>query len=583
MTDAGCSGVFRFGDFEFDPRTGCLTRSGTKIRLRHQMATALSALLEHPGEAVMREDLQRRLWPGDVLVDFEINLNTIIARLREALGDSADHPRYIETLPKRGYRFLAPTASGAFPEPSPPRRARIVVLPFANAGGDPAEEYFVDSMTDEIITALCKISLEQLAVIARTTSLHYRNSDKDIAGISRELGVDYVVEGNVRRSDGRVAVNAQLIETAGQTHVFAGTYDADMSDVFGLHARVAGDIAAHIPSVSGLHAGGLSRNKPTEDLTAYQLYLQGRHHMYRLTPDRLRQAKECFEEAIARDPKFALALDALGELHWWTGFFGYAPPRQAGFVGLGAVLRALEIDPTLAETHTLLGQFRQKVDYNWPEVRREMMLALDMDPSSPLVRIRYAVSYLLPHAQLKEAVLQVEKALEVDPMSILARFWLSCFLWLDRDFDRGMKEAEFAASLDPGAYLPRYMIANIHRESGRLEEAITHQRLSLKLSGGQPQMHGWLGLALGLSGDTAGARAELQRIQEIAAKTYISPTCFVWAYVGLGEFDQALAWMDRAIEDRDSMIVPIKTYAFLDPLRADPRFSALLRKMNLET
>jgi hypothetical protein len=308
-----------------------------------------------------------------------------------------------------------------------------------------------------------------------------------------------------------VAVNVQLIETAGQTHVFAGTYDADVSDVFGLHARVPGDIAAHIPSVSGLHAGGLPRNKPTEDLTAYQLYLQGRHHMYRLTPDRLLKAKECFEEAIARDPRFALAYDALGELHWWTGFFGYAPPRQAGFVGLGAVLRALEIDPTLAETHTLLGQFRQKVDYNWPEVRREMMLALDMDPSSPLVRIRYAVSYLLPHAQLHEAVLQVEKALEVDPMSILARFWLSCFLWLDRDFDRGMKEAEFAA------------------------------------------------------------------------KAYISPTCFVWVYVGLGEFDQGLAWMDRAIDDRDSIIIPIKTYAFLDPLRADPRFSALLRKMNLGT
>jgi TolB-like protein/tetratricopeptide (TPR) repeat protein len=574
--------VIRFGEFEADLQAGCLFKQGVKVRLRQQVFAVLSALLEHAGEVVTREELQRRLWPGNAIVDFETDLNTIIARLREALGDSAEHPRYIETLPKRGYRFLMPAAEGAASEPVPERRVRLVVLPFTNAGGDPAEEYFSDTMTDEIITALCQVAPENLAVIARTTAMHYKNSEKDVVHIGRELGADYVVEGGVHRSGDRVAMNAQLIQASDQTHVFARKYEVEMGELFGLQSRIAEDVIAHIPSVSGLRVAGRARKKPTEDVMAYQLYLQGRHHMYKLTPDRLAKAKQCFEEAIARDPKFALAYDSLGEANWWTGFFGYVPPRQASFVGLGAVLRAVEIDPTLAETHTLLGQFRQKVDYNWAEVRREMMMAMEMDPSSPLVRIRYAVSYLLPHARLKEAISQVERALDFDPLSWLARFWLSCFLWLDRDYDRGMREARFVQELDPENYMPPLMIANIYREQGMFDEAIAHQRRAIQFSGGQPQMLGWLGLNLALSGNATEARSLLQRLQVITTKAYVAPSCFVWIYVGLGEFDEAFVWMERAIDDRDSIIIPIKTYAFFDPLRSDPRFAVLLRKMNLE-
>jgi len=304
--------VIHFGDFEADLQAGCLFKAGAKVKLRHQVFMVLAMLLEHAGEVVTREELQKRLWPGDVFVDFEIDLNTIIARLREALGDSAEHPRYVETLPKRGYRFLMPAAEGTASEPGPVHRVRLFVLPFSNLGGNPAEEYFSDSMTDEIITALCQVAPEPLAVIARTTSMHYKNSQKDVAQIGHELGVDYVLEGGVRRSDGHVAMNMQLIQTPDQTHVFARKYDVEMAELFSLQSRIAEDVIAHIPSLSGLRAGGRARKKPTEDLEAYQLYLQGRHHMYRLTPDRLAKAKQCFEDAIARDPKFALAYDALG-------------------------------------------------------------------------------------------------------------------------------------------------------------------------------------------------------------------------------------------------------------------------------
>jgi len=574
--------LVRFGDFEVDLQEGCLYKRGVKARLPRQLFLVLSTLLEHAGEVVTREELQKRLWPKDVFVDFEFNLNTLIARLREALGDSAEYPRYIETLPKRGYRFLA-TVSEYSPSPmAPPRRPRLVVLPFSHAGGDPAEDYLCEAMTDEIITALCQVAPDRLAVIARTTAMHYKNSNKDVAHIGRELGVDYVVEGGVRRGDDQVAMNVQLIQTSDQTHVFAGKYDGTMNDLFGLQTRIAEDIVTHIPSVPGLREGGQVRKKPSEDELACQCLLQGRSYLYKLTPDGTAKAKRCFEEAIARDPRFALAYDALGEVYWWMAFYGALPAKQASFIGLGNVLRALEIDPALGETHALLGQFRQKIDYNWPEVRREMTLALDLAPSSPLVRMRYAASDLLPHGQLEEAIAQVEVGLESDPLSFSLRGWLSVFLWLARDYDRAMQEGRLAEALDPKNYMSQYFIANAYRDSGRFEEGIVFQRRAVELSGGAPQMLGWLGLSLALGGNTAEAHALLQRLEAIAAKTYVPPTAFVWIHIGLGEFDEALAWIERAIDDRDPMIIPITTYPCLDPLRSDPRFQALVRKMNLE-
>jgi len=576
--------IIRFGEFEVDLQAGCLFKRGIKVRLREQVFVVLSMLLEHAGEVVTRKQLQRRLWPEDVFVDFEINLNTIIARLREALGDSAEHPRYIETLPKRGYRFLAAASECAASEVVPQRRIRIVVLPFSNVGGKPDEEYFSDAMTDELITALCQVAPEHLAVIARTTAMHYKHSEKDVARIGRELGVDYVVEGGVRRSDDQVAMNVQLIQTTDQTHVFARKYDARLPDVFNLQTRIAEDVAAHIPSVSGLLSGGRIRKKPTEDLQAYLLYRQGRHHMSKETLEGLDKAKQCFEEAIARDPRFALAYDALGELYWWTGFFGHLPPKQAYSVGLWAALKAIEIDPTLAETHSLLGQYRvrQKGVFNWPEVRREMTLAMDLDPSSPLVRMRYAVSWLLPHGRLEEGIAQLEHGLEFDPLSFFLHCWLSIFLWLARDYDRAMQEARYTERLDPESYTAQMIIGNICRESGMLQEAIAAHRRAVELSGGVAQMQGLLGLDMARSGNTAEARSLLQRLQATAIQAYVSPTSFAWIHLGLGEIDDAFVWMKRAINEGDAFIIPIKTYPFLDLLRADPRFPALLRKMNLE-
>jgi len=574
--------LVRFGEFKADLQARRLFKKGTEIRLRDQLFTVLAALLENAGETVPREELQKRLWPGDTVVDFELNLNTLIAKLRQALGDSAENPDYIETLTKRGYRFLADTSEEAADTPRPRRRFRLIVLPFLNASGDPAEDYLCDALTDEIITALCQVVPDHMAVIARSTAMHYKRGDKDLAAIGRELDLDYAVEGAVRLAGGRIALNIQLVQTADQTHVYAKKYDAEMSDLFGLQNRIAEEIVMHLPSGSGLREDDQVRKKPTEDAVAYQLYLQGRQHLYTMTPEGLKQAKMLFDEALGRDPTMALAHDGLGELYWWTGFFGYMPAKQASFLGLGAVLRAIEIDPGLGESHALLAQFRQKVDYNWAEVRREMTLALEMAPSSPMVRQRYAVSYLLPWGRLEEAIAQAEVGLEFDPLNWMLRNWLAVFLWLARDSDRALREGRYSDAINPEKWISQYIIANAYRIGGKFKEALAYQRRAVELSGGLPQMLGWLGLTLARSGDIAGGRAVLEQLLEIAGRTYVSPTSLVWAYIGVGELDQALVWMERAIEERDSMIIPIKTYAFLDPLRADPRFLALVRTMNLE-
>lgn len=582
------SHTVRFDCYEVDLPAGQLYKHGIRINLRDKSFQVLATLLEHAGEVVTREDLRRQLWCDDVFVDFDNNLNTAIARLREALGDTADHPRYIETLPRRGYRFLEHVSE-------PPRaaekqratRARMVVLPFLNLSGDPAQEYFSDAITDEIITGLAGVAPEQLAVIARTTAMHYKSTQKDVARIGRELSVDYVVEGGVHRSDHQVGINIQLIQVSDQSHLFARKYNTNLRDLFAVEGSIAQDITARIhltPSGDGTLAVSTFERiarKPTRDLAAYDAFIRGRYQLARWTPDGMAKAKQLFEEAIARDSRFALAYDGLAETYWWIGFLGMARPRDAFSAGVFAALRALEIDHTLAETHALLGMFRKELDYNWAEVQREMALALELDPVSPVVRFRYALSGPMPQGHLDEAVEHLERALESDPLSQLVRMWLGEMLYLGRHYEQVREQCQKMQELDPNYFLIYFELGEIGCELGAFDQAIAALQKGAALSGNAPFVLGWLGMALAKSGNTAAARDVLAGLHAAATQVYVPPTSFAWTHLGLGEIDETLRWMDRAIEERDAIIVPIKSYPFLDPLRSDLRFTALLRKMNL--
>jgi TolB-like protein/Tfp pilus assembly protein PilF len=577
--------IVRFDCYEVDLSAGQLYKHGIKISLRDKSFQVLVTLLEHPGEVVTREDLRRQLWREEVFVDFDNNLNTAVARLREALSDSADRPHFIETLPKRGYRFLENVSKAPkVAEEHPAKRARMVVLPFVNMSGDPTQEYFSDAMTDEMITALAGLAPEQLAVIARTTAMHYKGSHKDVSRIGRELSVDYVVEGGVRRTNGQVGINLQLIQTSDQTHLFARKYDCTLRDLFTVEDSIAHAIAAHIHIVPQLDKAQSAlvkpARKPTDDIAAYDAYIRGRYHLYK-TSEGYAKAKGFFEEAIARDPNFALAYDGLAEVYWWIGFMGFMRPKDAFSAGVFPALRAIEIDPTLGETHALVASFRKELDYNWPEVERETKLALELNPTSPIVRSR-TMSWLMPHGRLAEAVAELETALEYDPLNLHTRCWLAVMHWLARHYDRAVEQVQRVLEVDPNYPMGHFVLGQTRTMERKFEEAIPALRKAVELYGGAPMVMGWLGLALGQSANEAEARSLLERLHAIATQAYVPATSFALVHLALGEIDEAFTWLVRAIEERDPIIVPIKSYPFFDPLRNDPRFHALLRKMNLE-
>jgi len=464
-----------------------------------------------------------------------------------------------------------------------------VVLPFLNLGGDCGEEYFSDAMTDEIITAIAALSPEQLGVIARTTAMRYKGCRKNVEQIGHELTVDYVVEGTVRRPERQVGINVQLIQVSDQTHLFARKYAATLDDVFEMQRQVALDIAERIgiKAVSNtgacLAVGGRTVRKPTDNLAAYNEYIQARYLMGKTTAESLAAIKEHLEKAIACDPEFALAHDGLAEVYWYLGYWGFIRPREAFDAGIVHALRAIEIDNTRAETHALLGQFHKTIDYNWREVEREMALALRLDPSSPLVRLRCAVSWLMPQGRMEEAVAETEYALQLDPLSLFVRLARALMLLISYQHERALEAARQLLELDPAAYWAHLAMGSIYRDQGLLDKAIAAHRSAAQASGGTPAMLGWLGHTLALSGNTSEARALLQRLYRKAAGGYVPPTSFAWIHLGLGEIDAAFGWLNRAVEACDQLLMPIKSYRFLDSVRKDPRFAELLRKMNLES
>jgi len=453
----------------------------------------------------------------------------------------------------------------------------VAVLPFTNMSAEKEDEYFSDGLAEEVINALTKIP--GLRVMARTSSFAFRGREQDIREIGARLAVDNILEGSVRRVGSRIRVTAQLINVSDACHLWSERYEREITDVFAIQDEISQAIADKLRVGIGQERG--TARRPTGDLEAYNLFLQGRHHLSKWTPEGFARARSCFEQAVARDPGFALAYDALSEYYWYLGFFGILPPKEAFSTGIWAALRAVEIDDTMAETHALIGMYRKELDYNWPEVQREMKRALELSPSSPTVRLRNALSGLMPLGRLKESVEELKIVIESDPLSLFNRWWLAIMYYLARDNDRAMEQARFMIDLDPGYYIGHWAHGMFSLDKGMPDEAVAELRKAAELSGNVPLMLGWLGMALARSGQDAEAETLADRLSIISEVAYVPPSSFAWIQLGLGDFDDAFAWMDRAIDARDPMMVPIQSYPFLDPLRNDPRFHALLRKMNL--
>jgi len=454
----------------------------------------------------------------------------------------------------------------------------IAVLPFVNMSSDPENEYFSDGLAEEIINALTRIP--GLRVIARTSSFVVGRLGLDVREAGTRLGVQSILEGSVRRAGSRVRVTAQLVSVRDGSHIWSERYDRELTDLLVLEDDVAAAITERLRGELG--RTGAERKRPAVNHEAYVSFLEGRHHFARGTPEALVKAIACYQRAIEQDTGFALAYDSLAELHWFLGFYGNARPRDAFSTSTWYALRALELDDTLAETHALLGMLRKELDYNWPEVDRECHRALELNRESPLVRLRYAISSLMPHGRVTEAAVELETVVQADPLSIPTRWWLAVMLNFSRQLERMDAEGRHIIALDPNHFLGHWVIG-MHRDAiGAGTQAVAALEKAHELSGGSPFTMGFLAYACGRAGRQDDARRLLARAQAIATESYVPPSTFALGHVGLNEWDAAFEWWNRAIENRDPIVMPLKSYPFFDPVRGHPCYRAMLHLMNLD-
>ena len=615
--------VVHFGPFAVDLKTGELQKHGRKTRLHGQPLQVLSLLLERPGELVTREDLRSRLWGSGTFVDFEHGLHAAVNKLRAGLNDAADHPRYIETIPRLGYRFIGTiesherspatlpdvvegtaqvagkgvaltlgilfvvTVVAAFwPYRTATRsnasgpRLMLAVLPFENLSGDPDQGYFSDGLTEELIAGLGQLDAARLGVIARTSVMAYKGTAKRVREIGHELGVDYVIEGSVRRDDARIRVTAQLIRASDETHVWAGSYDRTLGDLLPVQTElarvVAGQLQLRLPGVEA-PSSTASRQVVWE---AHEAVLRGRYFLEQRTADSIRLALQYFERAIAVEPSYAQAHVGFADAHILAVTYADAPAEEAMTRARASVLKALELDERDAAVHAWLGVIRVEYEWDWAGAERAFRRALELNPNFAYAH-KLNAEYLSYVGRFEEAIAEAELARRLDPLSVVTSSVVGFVLYRARQYDHAIEAVQRAIELDadhPTPYLARGLALSM---LGRHEEAIAALEKGVVASQRSSEMLAQLALAYGRAGFTDQARATLSELEARARTQHVSPFAFSLAYTGLGEWGTAVDALEKAYRAREWYLCVLKTEPTLDPLRGDPRFEALLRRLNL--
>jgi TolB-like protein/DNA-binding winged helix-turn-helix (wHTH) protein len=632
--------MLRFGSFEFDPKTGELRKHGLRIKLNGQPVDMLTMLLEHPGQVVTREALQKRLWPANTYVDFEQSLNAATKRLRAALGDSADAPLFIETLPRRGYRFIAPITQPAedvprvgpssrepaalqpdVPRPVPWRPVRwrlfiltaaavavlvllftinanpsgvsntlralilsgrirsLAVLPLVNLSRDSEQDYFVDGMTDALRERLEGIS--SLRVISRTSSMHYRGSNKPLREIARELNVDAVVDGSVLNSGGRVRIDVELIQAGMDRHIWSNSYEGDLRDVFVLQASVAREIADEIRVTLTAPDRARLTQARTADPDAYQAYSKGRFWWNKRTEEDLKKAIGFFQQAIDKDPNYALAYDGLADCWIPLGWYGFVAPSEAFPRARDAITKALSLDDSLAEAHTSLAFVTAYYDRDWVGADREFRRAIELNPNYANGHHWYAefLSLVGRHAQ---AIAESQRARELDPLSSIIDSWVSSRYYFARRYEDAIKEGRNAADLGPDFAPAHLVLGYAYEQKGMLREAITEFETASRLAAGSMYS---ASLTHALAG--AGRRSEalnlLEGLRTTAKHRFVSSYDLAICEMGMGNKEQTLDLLNAAVQEHSPRVLFLGVEPRFDELRADRRFAALLRSLGLQS
>jgi len=570
------SNEVRFAAFEVDLQSGELRKHGAKIRLQEQPFQVLSALLERPREVVTREDLRKKLWPGDTYVDFERSLATAVKKLRRALGDSAERPQFIETLPRRGYRFL-----GSLEAKLDAGKAIVAVLPFENRTGDAGQEYVSDGMTEEIIARLGRLNSQRLGVIARASAIRYKNSDKDVDQIGRELGADYLLKGSVRGAGKRLQVSAELIQVKDRTHLWADRFEGDLDNVPVFHAAIVRHIARSLqivaPPAKRLFATGTSTVTPE----AQGAFLRGRYCLNKGTAEGIKNAIAYFEEATAHDSGYAVAHAGLAVALDLADHFRILPGSRAFPRAKAAAINALQLNDSLPEAHNALAFATHSYDWNWDGAEQEYQRAIALNPNFATARHWHGF-YLGILGRLDEAMAELRRAQELNPLSIIIRTHRGLMLYRGGRYDEAIAQLAQTLDMEPYFAAAHYFLALCYQQKEKYEEAIERLESALKISPRSPDLVGALGHAHAAFKRKSEARKALKELYELEEQRFVSAFDFAMVYCGLGEADQAFEWLEKARGERSfSMLLSLKAEPRLDPLRADFRFQDLLRQVGL--
>jgi TolB-like protein len=563
--------AIKFGVFEADLAARELRKNGAKVRLQDQPFQVLALLVANPGQVITREELRQKIWPADTFVDFDNSLNTAINKIREALGDSAEKPQFVETLPRRGYRFV-----GSLEDKKSEGFHSLVVLPLENLSRDPEQDYFADGLTEALITNLAKISA--LRVVSRTSAMLYKGVRKPLAEIARELGVDVILEGTVLRSGDRVRISAQLIQVATDSHVWAESYERDLRDVLALQSEVAQAIAREMRvKLTRMDQARLPKVHSV-DPEAYEAYLKGRYFWNKRSGDALTKGAQCFREAIDKDPMYAAGYSGLADCASSAGWFGFLAPDQAFGKGKRLALKAIELDPDLPEAHASLAWAMTHYDFAFDGAEREFERSIEIDP-------RYATSHqwygllLTPIGRHDEAIAELKRALRLDPASSIINATLAWAHLLARRYSEANTLARKALDLDPGFAPTWYALGLTSVLSNLNEVGIDAFQKATMLSAESTTYLGGLGWAYAYTGRINEARTILERLNRFSETRYVMPVHMALIYSALHQNDEAIRCLEMALLERSPWIVYLKTDPRYDHIRSDPRFQDLMRNI----
>jgi len=620
--------VLHFGPFTADLETGALYKLTRRLKLQEQPFQVLSTLLERPGELITREQLRQRLWAANTLVDFDHGLNIAINKLREALGDSAEEPRYIQTVPRRGYRFM-----GALQSVEPLNEAAlrtdtgaarlvntrhiiyagaagvialagalvlvliryhssshaslesrriesIAVLPFRNLSGDSEQEYFADGMTEALITELAQISA--LRVISRTSVMRYKGSNKPPPEIAQELHIEGVVGGSVLRSGSRVRITAELVDAASAKDLWARSYERELRDVLILQSEVASAIADEIRvKVTPQERSRMATNQVV-DPAAHEDYIKGRFYWNKRTEEGLTRGIVYFRRAIDLEPSYAEAYDGLADC--WNGlaWYGYVPSKDAFSSAKAAATRALELNGSMAEARTSLAFVNANYDYDWKAAEHGYKRAIALNPNYANAHHWYA-DFLSAMGRHEEAIAESKRARELDPLSPIINTWLGWRYQFARQYDQAIAEYRKALDLDPSFPPAHLMLGQTYEQKGMLKEATVELEQAANLSGNGAIYLASLAHAYGVAGRRNDALQLIRRLERLAAGQQVSSYDMALAFVGMDDKDHAFSWLERAASDHAGRLIFLNVEPRFDSVRSDPRFGELVRRLKFSS